>query len=415
MADAPDSAPAPTDPANTAESGGAPAPEAPATQASAAEAPAAEAPATEASATEASTTEASATEASTPQHPAPPAPRNHVPRWVWAMVAAVTVITTAAGVTISLAAVSAVQSMPTVVVGQYLRALEHGHATAAMKLAGIEAHSGDVLLTDEAYGRITDRISSFSLAEPVTHGTKTTVQATITQGDRTYQRSFAIQKDGGIPFLPSWRLSPVEPDTLDLMVDGPQGLTYTVAGEKLKSAPVGTDVQLRALPGTYPIAVTSKSKNFDVPVTGVTTTPPGLASSPKVFTAQLSSSGQAAAQKAIDTWLDSCVASHDAKPSDCPFWTEPEDSGDDISNVRWQLLTRPTATVQTVWSDGGWGVDSTSGSIGAEAVLTRRSDGASGIGVTDPFSFSFGGVVTFDGSGAVFTPQFSDSPGEAGA
>ncbi|WP_295127245.1 hypothetical protein [uncultured Leifsonia sp.] len=352
---------------------------------------------------------------SAPQPVAPPAARSHVPRWVWAMVAAVTVLTTAAGVTISLAAVAAVQSMPTVVVGQYLRALEHGHATAAMKLAGIEAHSGDVLLTDEAYGRITDRITSFSLAAPVTHGTKTTVQATITQGDRTYQRSFAVQKDGGVPFLPFWRLSPVEPDTLDLMVDGPQGLTYTVAGEKLTSAPVGTDVQLRALPGTYPVAVTSKSKNFDVPVTGVTTTPPGLASSPAVFTAQLSSSGQAAAQKAIDTWLDSCVASHDAKPADCPFWTEPQDSGDDISNVRWQLLTRPTATVQPVWSAGGWSVDSTSGSIGAEAVLTRRSDGASGVGVTDPFSFSFGGLVTFDGSGAVFTPQFSDSPGEAGA
>ncbi len=340
---------------------------------------------------------------------------NKIPRWVLAIIAAAAVLTTAAGVTVSVATISALQSMPTAVVAQYLRALEHGHAAAAMKLAGIEAHSGDILLSDAAYAKITDKITSFTLAEPVTHGTKTTVEATITQGDRTYQRSFGVQKNGGIPWLPFWRLSPVEPDTLDLMVDGPEGLTYTVAGQKPKSAPVATDVQLRALPGTYPVDVTSKSKNFDVPVSGVTTTPPGFASSPTVFTAQLSSTGQAVAQKAIDAWLDACVASHDAKPANCPFWTEPEDSGDDISNVQWKLLARPTATVQPVWSDGGWGVDSTSGSVGALAVLTRRSDGESGVGITDPFSFSFSGTVTFDPAGPVFTPLFSDAPAEAGA
>ncbi|CAM5423582.1 hypothetical protein [Leifsonia shinshuensis] len=336
-------------------------------------------------------------------------------RWLWAALAAVTIVTTAGGVTLSVAAVSALQSMPTLVVSQYLRALERGDATGAMKLAGIKARSGDILLTDAAYGTITDRIKSFTVAAPVTRAGTTTVSATITQGDRIYTRSFAIRKDGGIPWLPFWRLSPVEPETLDFLVDGPAGLTYTVAGLKPKSEPLDTDVRLRALPGSYPVEVTQRSKNFDVPTADVLTTPTGLTPSPTVLTALLSAAGKAAAQKAIDAWLDGCVASHDAEPANCPFWTVPGDPGDDISDVHWQLLTRPTADMLSEWTAGGWDVDSTSGSVGATALLTRRSDGSSGIGITDPFSFSFKGTVTFNGAGAVFTPLIDASPAQAGA
>lgn len=346
---------------------------------------------------------------------ADPAPPKKVPRWVWAILAAVTIVTTAAGVTVSIAAISALQSMPTIVVAQYLRALEHGDATAAMRLGGIKPHTGDILLTDAAYSKITDGITSFTVAAPVTRGGKTTVSATIRQGARTYTSSFAVQKDGGIPWLPFWRMSPIEPDTLDFLVDGPAGLTYTVAALKPKSTPLGTDVRLRALPGSYPVEVVQKSKDFDIPTADVQTTPTGQSTSPTVLTAQLSTTGKAAAQKAIDTWLDGCIASHDAKPADCPFDTFPADSGNDISNVDWQLLTRPTATVQSEWYAGGWDVDSTSGTVGATAIQTRRSDGSSGIGITDPFSFSFKGTVTFDGTGAVFTPLITDLSTQPGA
>jgi hypothetical protein len=68
------------------------------------------------------------------------------------------------------------------------------------------------------------------------------------------------------------------------------------------------------------------------------------------------------------------------------------------------LLTRPTVTIDPVWSTAGWAVDSTSGSIAATAVLTRRSDGATGVGYADPWSFDYSGTLTFDASGAVFSP-----------
>lgn len=282
-----------------------------------------------------------------------------------------------------------------------------------MTLAGIRANSGDVLLNDAAYAKITDPISSFSVLPPVTRGAVTTVQARITQGDRAYDRAFVVEKTGGLPGIPFWKLGRIEPDTVDFMVEGPAGIAYTVAGVKLQSMPLATDVTLRALPGTYPVELTSKSADFDVPTHAITTSPAGDAVSPTVFTAHLSDDGQATARTAIDAWLDACVASHDAAPAHCPFLSYADGPGDDISNVRWQLHTRPDVTIDPVWTTDGWLVESTTGSISAEATLTRRSDGAKGEGYTDPFSFDFRGILTFDGGGALFTPLIAE--GQQGA
>ncbi|MEY9952578.1 hypothetical protein [Leifsonia sp. EB34] len=349
----------------------------------------------------------------------PPAgpPRSHARRWILALVAAVTLLVTAAGVTVSVSAVVALQNLPRTLVAQYLGELQHGRAEAAMKLAGIRANSGDVLLNDAAYGKITDRISSFTVQSPVTRGDTTTVQARITQGERTYDRSFVVEQAGGLPWLPFWRLGRIEPDTVDLMVQGPAGIQYTVAGVKPQNMPLATDVILRALPGTYPVELVSTSANFDVPVSAVATTPAGAAASPTVFTARLTDAGQAAARTAIDTWLDGCVASHDAVPAHCPFGTFPDNASDVVSNVRWQLHTRPDVTIDPVWTTGGWVVESTTGSISAQATLTRTSDGGTGEGYTDPWSFDFRGILTFDGRGPLFTPLIAgDGPAaQAGA
>ena len=352
--------------------------------------------------------------------PAPasaPARRSYAGRWIIALIALITLLVTAAGVTVSVSAVAALQNLPRTLVAQYLGELQHGRAEAAMKLAGIRANSGDLLLNDAAYAKITDRVSSFTVDSPVTRGASTTVLAHITQGDRTYERSFAVEKAGGLPGLPFWRLGRIEPDTVDLMVVGPAGIQYTVAGVKPQNMPLALDVTLRALPGTYPVALVSKSANFDVPMSAITSTPPGSAVSPTVFTARLSDGGQAAARTAINAWLDGCVASRDAVPANCPFGTYSDSAADEIGNVRWQLHTRPDVTIDPVWTTGGWTVDSTTGSISAEATLTRKSDGATGVGYTDPWSFDFHGMLTFDGSGALFTPLISDSgPGaQAGA
>lgn len=334
---------------------------------------------------------------------------DHVPHWVWAMIAAVTLLTTAAGATLSITAIAALQNLPRTVVAAYLSDLEHGKAEAAMKLAGIRAGAGDVLLSDAAYATITDRIRSFTLQPAVTRGSKTTVKATITQGDRTYQRSFTVEPAGGIPgVLPFWTLAPITPDTVDLKVNGPAGLAYTVAGKHPESMPIGTAVTLRALPGTYPVKFTSSNENFEVWDADVTATPAGGYESPTEFNARLSSAGDAAGRRAIDAWLDACVASTEADPKDCPFYTFSQLPGVTISDVHWHLGTRPIVDLNPEWNSDGWQVSADSGSVSGDVDLLRSSDGATGTGTIDSIPVAFAGVLTFDGGGPRFVPLYSD-------
>ncbi|MCI0159075.1 hypothetical protein KNO15_20430 [Leifsonia shinshuensis] len=345
-----------------------------------------------------------------PVQPPAPAKRSsdHVPRWVWAMIAAVTLLTTAAGATLSITAIAALQNLPRTVVAQYLSDLEHGRAEAAMKLAGIRPNASDVLLSDAAYAKITDRIRSFTLQPAVTRGSKTTVKATITQGDRTYQRSFAVEPSGGLPGLPFWTLAPITPDTVDLKVNGPAGLTYTVAGKHPQSMPIGTAVTLRALPGTYPVKFSSSNENFEVWNADVTAAPAGGYLSPTEFNARLSSAGDAAGRRAIDAWLDACVASTEADPKNCPFYTFSQLPGVTITDVHWHLGTRPIVDLNPEWNSDGWEVYADSGSVSGDVDLLRSSDGATGTGTIDSIPVAFAGLLTFDGSGPLFVPLYTD-------
>ena len=132
-------------------------------------------------------------------------------RWYWWAAAVAAVLATAAGALFSVATIGAVQDMPRTLVAQYLTALEHGKAREAMALGGITARSQDMLLTDAAYAKATDKITSFTLAKPVSRGGVTTVDATVQQGRRPYHRSFRVERAGGLPWLPVWRLAPVAP------------------------------------------------------------------------------------------------------------------------------------------------------------------------------------------------------------
>lgn len=340
---------------------------------------------------------------------------SRVPRWALALVAAVTLLTTAAGVTLSVAVVSALQDLPRTVVAQYLGELQHGRAEAAMKLAGIRANSEDVLLNDAAYAKITDRISGFTVEPAVTRGSKTTVGATISQGDRTYQRSFAVERSGGLPWLPFWRLAHVQPDTVDLTVSGPAGIAFAVGGARPASVPIGTAVALRALPGTYPVTFTSPSSGFEVWDAEVTSTPAGGFLSPTEFTARLSSAGDTAGRTAIDAWLDACVASSVADPHGCPFYTFSQEPGVTITDVRWSLGARPTVTLSPVWTAGGWAVFAADGSVSGQADLVRASDGATGAATVDSIPVAFVGVLTFDGDGPRFVPIYSDGGAQDGS
>ncbi|MFF1878194.1 hypothetical protein [Leifsonia sp. NPDC058230] len=343
--------------------------------------------------------------------PTAPTPRI---RWFWWLVIGGALLVTVAAVALSFRTVAAYQNLPKSLVGRYLTDLEHGRAADALRVAGITTNSSDVLLTDAAFAHATDRIRSFTLAPAVIHGSKATVVATIHRGDEQYRQSFSLERAGGLPGLSLWKLAHVETDVVDVVVDGPAGLTFTIAGRTPTNMTLSTPVTLRAFPGTYPVKTHSPSTSFvlwDADAPSIRT---GSKLTPTTFVAQLSSDGTAQARAAVDAWLDACVASTEAEPLQCPFLLAPA-NGISLSEVHWRLDDRPALSVEQAWTTGGWPVESSgTGQVSATATLTRTSDGATGIGTTGEIAFPIRGMITFDDQGAVFSPYFGGQQGLQG-
>ncbi|MDN4597355.1 hypothetical protein [Leifsonia virtsii] len=329
-------------------------------------------------------------------------------RWYWWVLGFAAVLSTAAGAFFSASTVAAAQNMPRTVVARYLDALVHGNAREAMALGGIHAGKGDVLLDQKAYATATDRIASYTLSSPVTRKGVTTVVATVQQGDRPYQRSFRVVRAGGLPFLPLWKLAPVTPDTVEVEADGPSGLVFTVGGKTPKVE--DRIAKLRALPGSYPVEFARASGDYSVKSGVAVSHGVGSVITPTVFAAEISDSGAAAAKAAVESWLDTCLATQESAPANCPFYVQaPVTPGVQMSDIHWSLVTRPEVDVlYGAWYDGGWDVQGRNGSVTATATLTRTSDGASAQVTTEEIPFQYSGTVTFTGDGAVFTPLFDD-------
>lgn len=329
-------------------------------------------------------------------------------RWYWWVLGFAAILSTAAGAFFSASTVAAAQSMPKAVVARYLDALVHGKAREAMALGGIHAGPADVLLSQRAYSTATDRITSYTVAAPVTRKGVTTVEATVQQGDRPYQRTFRVLPAGGLPFLPLWKLAPVTTDTVEVEADGPAGLAFTVGGVTPKVQ--DRVAKLRALPGTYPVEFAKPSGDYSVRSGFAVSHPIGSVITPTVFAAEISDSGTAAAKAAVEAWLDTCLATQDSAPADCPFAVQaPATPGVRMSDIHWSLVTRPEVDLlYSDWYDGGWDVQGRNGSVTATATLTRISDGATAQVSTDEIPFEYSGTVTFTGDGAVFTPLFDD-------
>jgi hypothetical protein len=340
---------------------------------------------------------------------AAPARRSRI-RWYWWALAAAAVLSTAVAAFFSATTIAATQATPQLAVAHYLNALVHGKAQEAMRLGGIEPHRSDILLTEKAYAAATDRITAYTLDAPVTRRGVTTVHATVQQGDRPYERTFRLVRTG-LPFLPVWRLAPVTPDTVEVETAGPAGLHVTVAGVAPKTG--DAVATLRALPGSYPVKVSSDSDDFTAKSGVAISHAAGTKITPTVFAAELSDTGYDHAKAAVEAWLDACIATQDAAPANCPFLVQEETvDGVRASILRWNLVTRPSVDLYGDWYDGGWDVHGSGGSVTATANLTRLADGATAQVTTDEIPFSYSGTVTFTGDGAVFTPLFDDAPAQ---
>lgn len=294
----------------------------------------------------------------------------------------------------------------------FLDDLTAGKVAEALDAAGIDRTKSDVLLTDAAYAKATAKVTGYRVAATRTDGDTATVRAYLRQSGREVAATFTLDKTGtdwGV--FPVWELQSPELGSVDVSVRGPSGASVQVAGTSTKTSKDGT-VSLRALPGTY--AVTYDGGKW-TKATGGSADVGGFGASTSVqMTAALTNAGEQAAKRAVDAWVDGCIASNDAAPAGCSFYAYGENPAYTYTNEKWTLESRPTVAVGS-WTSNGWLVSTTTF---GRATFTADIAGAGGTGTASagPLNVNASGYITgFSSSGATFRSAVGNGSSDTGS
>ncbi|MBG6238994.1 hypothetical protein IWX78_001973 [Mycetocola sp. CAN_C7] len=295
---------------------------------------------------------------------------------------------------------------PELQVQAYLDALKSGKAESALKLAGTKVEETDLLLTDEAYANAEDLITRYTISDSTVDGDSATVTASITQGGEKYDQDFTLTKAGtDMVLFDKWALEAPDLGAVAVPVTAPDDAVIEVGGVDASSARSEGTIELRALPGTYAVALGGEAAWYDAEPTTASVLGFGEdAAEVEPLVIALTDEGTQAATDAVDAWLDACIASTELVPPGCPF-SASNSRNYEISNLVW-TVTKPTFTIGE-YSDGTWAiVTDTEGEAKATADAKDPSTGGTGQIFTDPFSFEVGGVIEgFTDDGATFVPS----------
>ncbi|MCA5923280.1 hypothetical protein [Curtobacterium oceanosedimentum] len=296
----------------------------------------------------------------------------------------------------------------------FLDDLTAGRVADALDDAGIDRERSDVLLGATAYEQATDKVTGYRIAATRTEGDTATVRAYLRQGGQDVAATFTLARTGtdwGV--FPVWELQAPELGTVDVGVRGPAGARVQVAGRAARTAEDGT-VRLRALPGTYDVTFDggrwTTAKGGSATVSGFGQVP----TRPVQTTVTLTEAGQRAAERAVDAWVDRCIASTDAAPTGCSFYAYGQDPAFTYTNQKWTLESRPTVSVGD-WTSNGWLVSTTTA---GRATYTADISGAAGTGTASagPLDVNASGYVTgFSDDGATFRSAVGNGSSDTGS
>jgi hypothetical protein len=298
-------------------------------------------------------------------------------------------------------------------VQSFLRDVERGHLADALEVAGIDRGRDDVLLTDAAYARAGDKITAHRITSVDQGSDRATVRAVLTQAGRSVPATFELERTGtdwGV--FPVWSLRPPALGSVQVLVQGPPRSTVQVAGADVRTD-AGGFTELRAFPGSYDVHVDG-GKWFTAP--DATAAVPGFggAAAPVSMTAALTDAGSQAASKAVDAWVDGCVASTSPAPDGCSFYAYGENPANTYADQKWTLDARPTVATGG-WSSKGWAVQTRSA---GSATFTATFTGPAGRGTATagPMPVNASGWITaFGDDGATFVPAVGNGQGDSGS
>ncbi|PZE57676.1 hypothetical protein DEJ24_11740 [Curtobacterium sp. MCPF17_001] len=298
-------------------------------------------------------------------------------------------------------------------VESFLDDVEHGHLADALRAAGIDRGRDDVLLTDAAYARAGDKITAHRITSVQQGSDRATVQAVLTQAGRIVPATFELERSGtdwGV--FPVWSLRAPALGSVQVVVQGPPRSTVQVAGVDVRTDASGA-ADLRAFPGSYGVHLDG-GKWFTA--TDSTAAVPGFgaAGTPVVVATTLTDAGVQAASKAVDAWVDACVASTSAAPDGCSFYAYGEDPANTYSGQEWTLDARPSVAVGG-WASKGWAVETRSA---GSATFRAQFTGPAGRGTATagPITVNASGWITaFSDDGATFVSAVGNGQSDSGS
>jgi hypothetical protein len=302
-------------------------------------------------------------------------------------------------------------------VEEYLDALVDGDAETALAVSNADVGDTGVLLTNDVYGEVDDRISGYEIGETTITGDTAEVAVSVSQGDEAFDTTFTLDKAGkAYVVFDTWSLQAPELGLVGYSVTGPEDTAVVVSGVDTSAVPAAESgsVELPALPGTYTVALAGDSEYLQaepltVAVTGfgadAVTSLNAEGEEATALTVTLTDTAMEAGEAAVDAYLDGCAASTDFRPDGCPFTAQGETPGYEYSNCVWTLESRPTFTVGQ-YDDGQWPVSTeSSGSASLECDVRDPGTGASGTATAGPMSVDVGGAITaFGEDGATYAP-----------
>jgi hypothetical protein len=295
----------------------------------------------------------------------------------------------------------------------FLQDVEDGHLSDALDAAGVDHDEDDVLLTDAAYATASDKITAHRITSVDQGDDRATVRALVTQGGRSVPVTFELERTGtdwGV--FPVWELQPPALGSVEVVVQGPASTGVTVGGADVTTGKLGA-VSLRAFPGSYDVQVDG-GKWFEADAGTAAVRGFGTSAAPVLLATKLNADGQRAATKAVDTWVDGCVASTSTAPDGCSFYAYGENPANTYTNQKWTLDARPSVEVGA-WATKGWLVQTRSA---GSATFTADFTGPAGRGraTAGPININASGWITaFSDTGATFVPAVGNGQSDSGS
>ena len=237
----------------------------------------------------------------------------------------------------------------------YLKALENGDATTALKMLGSSADAGDGLLANNIFGLATDRIKDAAISDVSITGDVAQIEVHFKQGGVSDSAVLKLTRTSTDWLIADqWSILNAEPGQIDVYLPSRMGSVELEAN----GTPVGTadrdGLTLAAFPGTYELSIPATDYFEESSVTYVVSGLLGgygeTESIDDTFTATPTADYEAAALEAVNARIATCLASPGEESEDCPYLGYISSY---YSNVVYTLATAPELSVDLSYEDGG--------------------------------------------------------------